>query len=113
MLDRYLPLAEVTNRQMAPLFVVSGNGEHDSVARSGDGFLDWNGISNPDDVLSYAPFFFGAPIASNIVETSRATCYLHDLTTQHTILLEALSLFRNGNVSTGPAALAAVFCWTI
>ena len=42
MLDRYLPLAEVTNRQMAPLFVVSGNGEHDSVARSGDVFLDWN-----------------------------------------------------------------------
>ena len=47
MLDRYLPLAEVTNRQMAPLFVVSGNGEHEPVARSGDKFLEWNGISTP------------------------------------------------------------------
>lgn len=46
-LDRYLPLAEVTNRQMAPLFVVSGNGEHEPVARSGDKFLEWNGISTP------------------------------------------------------------------
>ena len=99
MLDRYLPLAEVTNRQMAPLFVVSGNGEHEPVARSGDKFLEWNGISTPAVEPSLSPFIFGTPIASNMLETSRATFHSHDLTTHHAILLESFSLFRNGNVS--------------
>ena len=48
---------------------------------------------------SLSPFIFGTPIASNMLETSRATFHSHDLTTHHAILLESFSLFRNGNVS--------------